>query len=155
MYQSQRQRGIQNLEAVIKGQTTQIVNDNGQCPEWPKRQKNKVANNDRDLYNNAQNRNATKRGGVRTWVLQNGRSVSLSCSTCGTRCQCHVTLDTNPVMNQEGTGLWIGQIQHICGQLICDTDIYSVTVNQVMPMVATVKFSKWWLQLSHLEPLVQ
>ena len=72
MYQSQRQRGIQNLEAVIKGQTTQIVNDNGQCPEWPKRQKNKVANNDRDLYNNAQNRNATKTGGVRTWVLQNG-----------------------------------------------------------------------------------
>jgi len=36
--------------------------------------------------------------------------------------------------------------------VICDTDI-SIALNQVM--VATVKLSKWWLQLNYEEPLVQ
>ena len=42
------------------------------------------------------------------------------------------------------------QVEHIRGHLL---HRYSTTVNQVM--VATVKLSKWWLQLNQKEPLVQ
>ena len=59
--------------------------------------------------------------------------VGSSCSTSGTR---RVNLDTNPVISRE----W--------GK---DREVF--TINQVM--VATVKFSKWWLQLYQKEPLVQ
>ena len=42
--------------------------------------------------------------------------VGTSCSTCGT---CHVIFLTN--MNEERTGLWLWQTEHICGN--CDIDI--------------------------------
>jgi hypothetical protein len=45
-------------------------------------------------------------------------------------------------MNEEKTGKCLPQVEHICGHL---WHRYSITVNQVM--VATVKFSKWWLNL--------
>jgi hypothetical protein len=41
-------------------------------------------------------------------------------------------------------------VEHIRGHL---WHRYSITDNQVI--VATVKFSKWWLQLYQEEPLVQ
>ena len=75
--------------------------------------------------------------------------VSSSCSTSGTR---RVILVTNPVISHEwgkdGTGLQ--QVEHNRGNLWYR---YSIAVNQVM--VATVKLSKWWLQLNQEEPLVQ
>jgi len=40
------------------------------------------------------------------------------------------------------TGKCVRQVEHIRGH---SWHRYSITVNQVM--VATVKFSKWWLQL--------
>jgi hypothetical protein len=46
------------------------------------------------------------------------------------------------VMNEERTEKCVWQVEHICGHL---WHIYSTTVNQVM--VATVKLSKWLLQL--------
>jgi ABC-type uncharacterized transport system permease subunit len=48
------------------------------------------------------------------------------------------------VMNEERFGLWLQQVEHIHGHL---WQKYSVTVNQVM--MATIKLSKWWLDLSH------
>jgi hypothetical protein len=75
-----------------------------------------------------------------------GRGSS-SCSTSGT---CRVNLVTNPVMNEERTRKCLRQVKHIGGHL---WHRYSITVNQVM--VATVKLSKWWLQLNQEEPLVQ
>ena len=55
------------------------------------------------------------------------------------------------VMNAKRTGLWLRQKDLICGHL---WHRYAVTVNQVI-MVATVKLSKWWLQLNHKESLVR
>ena len=46
-------------------------------------------------------------------------------------------------MNEERTGKCLRQVEHICSHL---WHRYSITVNQVM--VATVKLSKWWLQLN-------
>jgi hypothetical protein len=46
-------------------------------------------------------------------------------------------------MNEERTGKCLRQVEHIRGHL---WHRYSITVNQVM--VATVKLSKWWLQLN-------
>jgi len=51
-------------------------------------------------------------------------------------------------MNEEMTGKFLRQVEHIRGHL---GHRYSITVNQVM--VATVKLSNWWLQLSQYEPL--
>ena len=45
-------------------------------------------------------------------------------------------------MNEDRTRKCLRQVKHICGHL---WHRYSITVNQIM--VATVKFSKWWLQL--------
>jgi hypothetical protein len=45
-------------------------------------------------------------------------------------------------VNEERTGKCLRQVEHIRGHL---WHRYSITGNQVM--VATVKFSKWWLQL--------
>jgi len=45
-------------------------------------------------------------------------------------------------MNEEKTERCLRQVDHIHGHL---WHRYSITVNQVM--VATVKLSKWWLQL--------
>jgi hypothetical protein len=53
-------------------------------------------------------------------------------------------------VNEERTGKCLRQVEHIRGHL---WHRYSITVNQVM--VATVTFSKWWLQLYQKEPLVQ
>jgi hypothetical protein len=47
-------------------------------------------------------------------------------------------------MNEERTGLWLPQMEHIRGHL---WHRYSLTVNQVM--VATVKLEKWLLQVNH------
>ena len=44
-------------------------------------------------------------------------------------------------MNEERTGKYLRQMEHIRGNL---WHIYSITVNQVM--VVTVKPSKWWRQ---------
>ena len=52
-------------------------------------------------------------------------------------------------MNEERTGKSLRQVEHIRGHL---WHRYSITVNQVM--VATVKLSKPWLQLSQEEPRV-
>jgi len=46
-------------------------------------------------------------------------------------------------MNEERTGKCLRQMEHIRGHL---WQRYSITVNQVM--VATLKLSKWWLQLN-------
>ena len=76
--------------------------------------------------------------------------VSSSCSTSGTR---RVNLVTNPVISHErgkDRKKCLRQMEHIRGHL---WRIYSIAINQVM--VATVKNSKWWLQLSEEEPLVQ
>jgi len=53
-------------------------------------------------------------------------------------------------MNDEKTGKCLRQVKHIRGHL---WHRYSITVNQVM--VATVTFSKWWLQPYQEESLVQ
>jgi hypothetical protein len=53
-------------------------------------------------------------------------------------------------MNEERAGKFSRQVEHIRGNL---WHIYSITVNHVM--VATVKLSKWWLQLNQEEHLVQ
>jgi len=45
-------------------------------------------------------------------------------------------------MNEARTGIWLRQMEHIHGHL---RHRYSIAVNQVM--MATVKLSKWWLQL--------
>ena len=68
--------------------------------------------------------------------------VSSSCSTSGTR---RVNLVTNPVINLEWrrTGKCLRQGEYICDHL---WQRYSIAVNQVM--VATAKFTKWWLQLT-------
>jgi hypothetical protein len=47
-------------------------------------------------------------------------------------------------MNEERTGKGLQQVEHIRGHL---WHRYSIAVNQVM--VATVKLSKWWLQLNY------
>ena len=64
-------------------------------------------------------------------------------STSGTR---RVNLVINPVIIRE----WGKEVEHIRGHL---WHKYSIAVNQIM--VATVAFSKWWLQLYQEEPLVQ
>jgi len=46
-------------------------------------------------------------------------------------------------MNEERIGMCLRQVVHIHVHL---RHIYSITVDQVM--VATVKLSKWWLQLN-------
>jgi len=46
-------------------------------------------------------------------------------------------------MNEEMTGKWLRQVEHIRSHL---WHRYSIMVNQVM--VAIVKLSKWWLQLN-------
>ena len=46
-------------------------------------------------------------------------------------------------MNEERTGKCLRQVEHIRGHM---WPRYSLTVNQVV--VATVKLSKWWLQLN-------
>jgi hypothetical protein len=51
-------------------------------------------------------------------------------------------------MNEERTGKWLRQVEHIRSHLWY---IYSIAVNQVM--VATVKRSKWWLQPNQEEHL--
>jgi hypothetical protein len=48
------------------------------------------------------------------------------------------------------TGLCLRQMEHIRDHL---WHKYSIAVNQIM--VATVKLSKWWLQLSQKESLFQ
>jgi hypothetical protein len=53
-------------------------------------------------------------------------------------------------MNEERTGKCLRQVKHIRGHM---WHIYSITVNQVM--VATVKLSKWWLQLDQQDPCWQ
>jgi len=53
-------------------------------------------------------------------------------------------------MNEERTRNCLRQVEHFRGQF---WHRYSITGNQVM--VVTVKLSKWWLQLSQDEPLVQ
>ena len=50
-------------------------------------------------------------------------------------------------MNEEWTGKCLRQVEHICGHL---WHRYSITVNQLM--VATIKLSKWWLQLNQEQP---
>jgi len=70
--------------------------------------------------------------------------VGYYCSTRGL-----VNLVTNPVISREW-GKCLGQVEHIRCHL---WHIYSITVNQVM--VATVTFSKGWLQLDKKESLVQ
>ena len=45
-------------------------------------------------------------------------------------------------MSEERTGKCLWQVKQIHGHL---SHIYSIAVNQVM--VATVKLSKWWLQI--------
>jgi len=50
-------------------------------------------------------------------------------------------------MNEERTGKFLRQVEHIHGHL---WHRYSISVNQVM-----IKFSKWSLQLTQEEPLVQ
>ena len=74
-------------------------------------------------------------------LMCSGRVIS-SCSTSGTR---RVNLVTNPVINIEWgrTGKCLRQGEYICGHL---WQRYSIVVNKVM--VATVKFTKWWLQLT-------
>ena len=73
--------------------------------------------------------------------------VGSSCSTSDTRC---VNLVTNPVLSHEWgndweefttSGTYPGHLWHR----------YSIRVNQVM--VATVKLSKWWIQLNQEEPV--
>ena len=66
-------------------------------------------------------------------------------SSCSTNCTHRVNLVTNPViiMNEERTGKFFRQVDHIRGHL---WHIYSIAVNHVV--VATVKLSKWWLQLN-------
>jgi short subunit dehydrogenase-like uncharacterized protein len=75
--------------------------------------------------------------------------ISTSCSTSGIR---RVNLVTNPVISREWgkdrevfmtSGTYRGHLWHR----------YSIAVNQVM--LATVKFSKWWLQLYQKESMVQ
>jgi hypothetical protein len=53
-------------------------------------------------------------------------------------------------MNEERIGKCLRQMEHIRGHL---WHRYSIAVNQVM--VATVKVSKWWLQLNEEEPLMR
>ena len=69
--------------------------------------------------------------------------LSSSCSTSDTR---HVNLVTNPVISHDGerTGKCLRQVEHIHGHM---WHRYSIMVNQVM--VATVKLSKWWLQIKY------
>jgi len=72
--------------------------------------KRKRTNN--DLRNTTQK---TKDRAPRTSLKIRGSiRVSSFCSTYGTR---RVTLVTNPVMNEERTGLWIRQTEHIHGHL--------------------------------------
>ena len=51
-------------------------------------------------------------------------------------------------MNEERTGNCFRQVEHICGNL---WSRYFITDNHIV--VATVKLSKWWLQLSQEESL--
>jgi len=51
------------------------------------------------------------------------------------------------VINEERVGLWLRQTEHIRRHL---WRIYSVTDNRVM--MATVKHSKWWLELTKKNP---
>ena len=66
-------------------------------------------------------------------------------SSCFTRVTCSVNLVTNPVISREWerTGNCLRQVEHIFGHL---WQKYSIVVYQVM--VATVKLTKWWLQLT-------
>ena len=72
--------------------------------------------------------------------------VSCSCSTSGTR---RVNLVTKPLINLEWrrTRKCLRQGEYICDHL---WQRYSIAVNQVM--VATAKFTKWWVQLTKREP---
>jgi hypothetical protein len=54
------------------------------------------------------------------------------------------TINLNQATFEERTGKCLRQVEHICGHL---WHRYSITVNKVM--VATVKLSKWWVQLNH------
>jgi ribosomal protein L32 len=108
-------------------------------------QKKKYKRTNNDLQNIHIKLIPLKTGGE---LRRSGR-VSSSCSTSGSR---RVNLVTNPVTSREWgkdrevfttSGTYPGHLWHR----------YSITVNQVM--VATVKFSKWWLQLYQKEHLVQ
>jgi len=53
-------------------------------------------------------------------------------------------------MNEEMTGKWLRQVEHILAHL---WHIYSITANPVWVMTATL--SLWWLQLIQEDHLVQ
>ena len=126
-------------------------------------QKKKYKLTNDDLQNTTQTSKGSATVPLKPWgELRHSRRVSSSCSTSDTCC---VTVVTNPVIiwyvtNEGRTGLWLRHTEHITWS--CVTQIfsngtehirghvwhrYSVTANQVM--VATVKLSKWWLQLNH------
>jgi hypothetical protein len=76
--------------------------------------------------------------------LISSEPVSSYCTICGTG---HIILVQTRWMNEERTVLWLRQTEHIRGRF---RQSYSITV-----MDATVKLSKWWLQLNQEEPWVQ
>jgi hypothetical protein len=117
------QRGSQN-PYIEEEQTTQrpkekVLKDKQRSTKHTYKTKDRVT------------RTSLKTGGE----LRCSGRVSSSCSTSDTR---HVNLVTNP----ERTGKCLWQVEHIRGHL---WHRYSIAVNQVM--VATVKLSKWWLQI--------
>jgi hypothetical protein len=115
-----------------------------QTTRWPKEKVQK------DKQRSTKHTYKTKDRVTRTPLKTGGElmcpwRVSSSCSTSDTH---RVNLVTNLVISHEwGKCL---QVELTRGHL---WHIYSITVNQVM--VATVRLSKWWLQLNQEEPLVQ
>ena len=117
-----------------------------QTTQWPNEKVQK------DKQRSTKHTHKTKYRVTRTPLKTGGKlrcfgRVSSSCSTSGTR---RVNLVTNPLIShyEERSGKCLRQVEHIRGHL---WHRYSKMVNQVM--VATVKFSKWWLYQK--EPLVQ
>jgi hypothetical protein len=133
---------------IPKGGNQNLYIEEEQTTQWPEEKVPK------DKQRSTQHTYKTKDWVTRTPLQTGGElicsgRVSSSCSTSGTCC---VNLVTNPVISREWgkdrevfttSGTYRGHLWHR----------YSITVNQVM--VATIKFSKWWLQLYQKEPLVQ
>jgi hypothetical protein len=116
-----------------------------QTTHWPKEKVQK------DKQRSAKHTYTTKDRVTQTPLKTGGKlrfsgRVSSSCFTNDTR---RVNLVTNPVIILEWgrTGKCLWQVEHICGHL---WQRYSIAVNQVM--VASVKFTKWWLQHTKWDP---
>jgi len=112
-----------------------------QITQWPKEKVQK--DKQRSIKHTYKTKDRVTRTPLKTeGELRCSGRVSSSCSTSDTF---RVNLVTNPVISHERgkDQKCLRQVEHIHGHL---WHRYFITVNQVI--VATVKLSKWWLQLN-------